>query len=116
MKLTFKQFLNEAKYAGQTPEALANHLAEIVWDVFEFVYADDYNNRQEYTSALVDEIIDSVQKEVPAKWKKTFAEAIWSAYHDLDEADFADTESMVDALINDITKELRWYALHGVPV
>jgi hypothetical protein len=116
MKLTFKQFLSEAKYAGQTPEALISRLTEIVYDVFEFVYADDYNNREEYTSALIDKVIKDIQKEVPGKWKKTFAEVVWSVYHDLDESDFADTESMVDALMNDIVKEIRWHVNHGVPV
>ena len=113
MNLTFKQYLKEAKYAGQTSDELVKQLVELVYDVFEFVYPDDYDTQEDYTDALIDKLMKDVETSLKNTYlAKQFKHAIWSVYHDLDESEFYDTESYADALLNDIVKEIRYYGKH----
>ena len=102
--------LLEAKHSSQTPENLADHLIKIVEDAFEFVYPDDYETQEDYTDALITLVMKNVEKALPNDLKKTFTDAVWTTYHDLDESEFADVESFVDALFNEIKTDIRWWS------
>lgn len=108
MKLTFKQFLNEAKYAGQTSAALIDRLTKVVWDAAWHAIPGDYKTQDEYVDDVLNNVVAAVEATVPIKFKEMFSESIWSAYHELDSTDFHDAESFIDAMLNEITREIRW--------
>jgi hypothetical protein len=102
--------VTEAKHASYTTDDLANQLADIVYNTFEEIYIGDFSNHEDYTDTVITKILKRVEETLPIDLRKTFTDAIWSAYHSFDESEFADTESLVDAMVNEIAQDVRWWA------
>ncbi len=100
--------LLEAKHISNNPEGLLKDLVEMIWDAYEFVYIDDFDNNEDYLDAIITKIMKEAEKMSPPNLKKAIPEQIWSSYHDFDESEFANTESLVDAMINQIVDDLRF--------
>jgi hypothetical protein len=111
MKPTFKQFLDEAKYAHHDKQAIYDQLSELVFNSFydERNYIGDFDTADDYAMAAVNGLDDRLRELVPQAHLKDFIDSAWSSYHELNPEDFADTESYVDALINDILKGFHWW-------
>lgn len=90
-------------------DALRDEIIQIIWDTFENIYIDDYDNHEDYTDNVISEILKKVEEVAPHNMKKRLTDTIWSAYHHFDESEFADTESLVDAVINVLVNDIRFF-------
>lgn len=100
-------YLNEAKHMSFSAKDLAEQLRDIVHDSFYYVYHDDYDTREDYLDAAITNVMKSVEKASPPEHKKRIVDTIWSAYAGFDESEFVDTDSVADAILNDIVSDLH---------
>ena len=99
--------IDEAKHMSFSAKDLSKQLRDIVQDSFYDVYHDDYDNREDYLDAAITNVMKKVEKASPPEHKKRIVDTIWSAYAGFDESEFVDTDSVVDAVLNDIVSDLH---------